>query len=267
MALFDERKLEKRATKVVDDFFNEKRALTEGVTDVAEQDNLNPEQVKRLTEAVNNAAFLRKFEGANDRMEASQFEPADAQAALGRMLDAAKDLMVVTEGQGEMPDTSGEELPITRPEVEPLNPASAEEMAAVQHEPKLSSAVMTMRLRKTAQELSDQTYQAKYAFTEEFEKLVTGFTKVGCTDFSSFELDAFYKWGDDAVTPLKMLRQSLRMPAMNYDSGARMKMARVIDSGTPEMQRFQRLLKAAHNYRSAHEGQEKVAGYLDQLKG
>lgn len=264
MPLLDDSRLEKCATAIVERFFAEKTALTEGVADVAEEGNFNPEQVKRLVEAVNNMTFLRKFEGSDDRMAASEFQPADANAAISRMIDAARELIQAT-GSAPPPESgdAGLDLPVTRPEA----PAPLEEPAPPEaEEPKLSSAKMTMKLQKTAELLHDEKYQARVDLTDTFQKLATDFTRVGGTPFEAFEKDAFYKWGERAAPFLNTLRTSLRLPQANYDHTAMIKVARIVDSRQPEMRRFQELMVQSERAKKAEQGLQRVKDYLKDLK-
>jgi hypothetical protein len=270
MALITDTDLEKLATAVVDRFFNEKTALTEGVADAAEDANLNEEQTKRLTESVNNEAFLRKFNGEEDRLEGTEFEPANAHAAICRMLDAAKDLVGAVKKPGgmltedELMDDGGD-LPTTRPEHEPLNPLEGEEVTA-SSEPKVRGHIVIMKLRKTAELLKEEENQARLALTDRFQRMATDFTKVGSAPFEEFEKDAFYKWGARAVPFLNLLRDSLAKPRAEYDAQAMTKTARVIDSTTPIMREFYHMMTASENVTRTRKAQEKVAQHLRQLE-
>lgn len=273
MPLMDENLLQKLAAEVVRRFQTTKIALTDGVVDAAQQNELNPEQIKRLVETANNMAFQQRFEGAPDRMAASEFEPADANAALKRLVDAAEDVMATMEPMG---GTSGGDaiaqglsgdltapLPTTRPDAPaPLPPATPEPMM----EPKVSSAVAVMRLRKTAEQLRLHTYQVRTAFTDEFQKLATVFTRVGGPRFEAFEADALYKWGRAAAPHLGALRQALRKEAATYDVDISTKIARVIDSRTPELQAFGRLLERYDDIKQAQAAEVKTQEYLKQAE-
>lgn len=270
MALITDRELEKLASRVVDRFFNEKVALTEGVVDEAQDANLNEEQTRRLTEAVNNETFLRKFKNEEDRLAGSEFQPADAHAAICRMLDAAKDLVSATKAPGgmmtedELMDAAGD-LPNTRPEHEPLEPLEGEEVTA-SREPKIRGHVVIMKLRKTAALLKDEEHQARMNLTDHFQKMATTFTRIDSAPFEEFEKDAFCKWGGRAVPFLNLLRDSLAKPRADYDRDAMTKTARVIDSSTPLMREFHRMMAASESVTKAQRAQEKVATYLRQLE-
>jgi len=273
MPLMDENLLQKLAADVVTRFQREKIALTDGVTDAAQQNNLSPEQIRRLVETTNNMAFQQRFEGAPDRVAASAFEPADANAALQRLVAAAQDVMDTMEpvggtagGDAIAQSLSGDltsPLPTTHPGAPaPLPPATPEPMM----EPKVSSAVTVMRLRKTAEQLRDLSYQARSSFTDEFQKLATVFTHISGPRFEDFEADALYKWGRAAAPHLGALRQALRKPPAEYDVDISTKVARVIDSRTPELQSFSRMLERYDDIKQAQAGEAKTQKYLKQAE-
>lgn len=277
MPLLTEQNLEKLSSEVVDAFFKNAGTLTDGVVKIAERESLNPEQIKRLVEAVNNMTFQRKFSAAEgtDRMDASQFETADPNSALQRLIQAAQDLM---EEQGGTASMEGgdpctpmgdleQALPNTRPEQEPFNPAGPEDNYRQSGSPKISSSVVGMKLRKTAELLNEQQYQHRVNFTECFQKLATQFTRLNGTAFEAFEKDAFYKWGERAVPYLTMLRGTLRKPAATYDHGAMTKVARVIDSSQPCMRLFAETMQHSENVELADKGLVKIAEYLKNLNG
>ena len=268
MPLFDENALEKRATSVVSRFFTEKTALTDGVVDAAQEDNLNPEQVRRLVEAVNNMTFLKKFEGAPDRLSASEFEPADADAALQQLLEAASTESnpgaeaPPAESHSMTADDLAALLPLTHPGAPPSPPPAPQ---APPEEAKLSSLEVTHKLRKTAEALKMQRYQAQFQFTDTFQKLATNFTKLDNQNFESFEQDALYKWGAEAIPHLGALRASLRKPAATYDPNFNVKTARVIDSRTPTLQLFNNLLKFSQDMIKTAQAEEKAQEYIKRV--
>jgi hypothetical protein len=270
--MLTEQTLEKLATTVVDRFFNEKVALTDGIVDAAQEENLNPEQVKRLVEATNNMTFLRKFNGAQDDEERmSEFEPANASGALQRLIDAAKDLMEETAESQEAGVNLKDPLtlPMTRPDAPPEVKASECECDGpcgepLGGEPKVKGHVVIMRLRKTAEELKSQHYQKRFEMTDKVAALAKDF--MYGADFATFEKDAFYKWGSDAAPFLQLLRRSLRKPDANYDHAAMSKKARVVDSGTSQMQQLSKIMRCSQDITDIEKSQQKVAEYLERLE-
>ena len=276
MAIVTDNQLDKIATAVVDRFLTEKIALTDGVVDAAKEANFNPEQIKRLVESVNNMTFLRKFndveKSAEDRMV--EFETADPNSAIQRILDAAKDLMGSVEGmegaQGGCPASSPcgdltDALPESRPDAPPpLNPLQGEDTQEL-GEPKISGTVMIMKLRKTAEELKTQEYQKRYELTDTLQKAASYFRRVPIEDFVAFEKDALYKWGEHVAPCLQTIRTSLRLVPVEYNCNALTKTARVIDSSTKPMRLLHDMVRCSDTIDQLRQGQEKTAAYLAEL--
>lgn len=264
--MLTEQQLDKLAHQVVDRFLTEKVALTDGVVDTAQQENLNPEQIKRLVESVNNLTFLKKFNGTpNGQDRVVEFETANPNAAIQRLLEDAKTTCEGSNGPSTSETkTSAHDLPFTRAG---LPEALPEEKTAEVHAPRAPDKALTLlKLRKTAELLDDQKYQARVGLTETFEGLVTRFTRVGGVAFETFEKDAFYKWGDAAGPHLQLLRQSLRLPTADYSHATMTKISRVIDTGTHEMQQLQKLVQYQRDIEQLEAGRQKVAEYLERLR-
>ena len=154
------------------------------------------------------------------------------------------------------------ELPFSRAGAPDALPPETPEQSG---EPRIQGTMVIMKLRKTAELLDEQKYQARVALTDTFEDLATRFTRVGSVSFEAFEKDAFYKWGDAAGPCLQLIRQSLRLPTADYDYTVMSKIARVIDSSTYEMQQFQKLMQHQQDIKQLDEGRQKVTGYLERL--
>lgn len=272
MAQLTERHLEKFATEVVDGFFQGETPMTEGVVKVAERENFNPEQIKRLVEAANNMAFQRKFSEAEgpDRTAATEFQTADPNAAIQKLIGAAKEVMDAVEQSGCPMTPDGDltqDLPVTRPDAPQLNMAGPEDNLNKVGEPKVRGHIMIMKLRKTAEVLKEQEYQKRVDLTDQFQKLATVFTRLNGPVFEDFEKDAFYHWGPRAAPHLQLLRQSLRKEAATYDHGAMTKVARVVDAGTPEMRLLASVIACSEAVTQLRQGMDKTAEYLESLHG
>lgn len=271
MARMTEQQLEKWSAAITEQFFTEKRALNDGVTDVAEQESLNPEQVKRLVEAVNTAAFLKKFDSmsgtgadaSKDRMV--EFETASPDAVLNRLLGKAKDSMAggVTSGDCARDDLSAA-LPVTRSDEAPDEP---EEKAAeyIPAEPRIDREAVRKRLYSALDQFKAAEYQARVDFTEAFQQMADRFRRASGATFEEFEKDAFYRYGGVAAPHLQLLRQTLRLPTADYDVTEMRKYARIIDSRTPEMRALQQLLDHTAARKKYAQSVEKTEGYLGRL--
>lgn len=266
--MLTEQKLDKLANNVVDRFLNEKIALTDGVVTAANDENLNPEQVKRLVESVNNLTFLRKFGSMAGPERMVEFEPADSNGALQRMIDAAGDLMTAEPAADDLNKQANDltaDLPMTRPDA-PVLEKTAEAVQELR-EPRITRTGTILKLRKTAEYLEEQRHQERMKLSDNFQTLTTIFTRPGCPSFETFEKDAFYTWGDDAGVILQMLRSCHQRPSAEYNHTQMTKTARVVDTRTPEMRHLRAVIDANQTIQQIVDGQKKIAEYLGKLEG
>lgn len=267
MARMTEKTLEKWASEIADAYFNEGVPLNDGVTKMAQELDLNPEQIRRLVEAVNTSTFLQKFNSmgqpdANAQDRIVEFETADPNVVINRMLDTAKTAMI------HAPATTGPSndflsLPITREDAAPLPEKTAEVEEPA--EPPIRRSVVVLRLRKAAEQLKTAEYQARVQFTEATQALADRFRRLNCTSFETFEKDAFYHYGEAAVPHLQLMRQALRKPTANYDLGDMRKHARFINTKTAEMRHLEEMMNWTKQRRHAEAALKKVEGNLARL--
>jgi hypothetical protein len=265
--IMSEKMLEKLAESIVTRFFNEKVALNDGVTETAQSQNLNEEQIKRLVETVNTAAFLKKFNNMADPKTMNQdrvveFETADPNAVISRMLNSAKTEMDSTGAGTPLKSDLQQDLPITRADEAP--PVFKKEEPTKLSEARISKPVVIKRLRKTAEFLKEQEWQARNNYTDATQTLLTRFRQHDDL-FSAFEKDAFYHLGPPAAPHLQLLRQALRKPTADYDYTDMQKYARVVDMSTVEMRLFLDMLKTSQTIADCKTGQKKVGEHLGRI--
>jgi hypothetical protein len=263
-----EKMLEKFAGSIVDRYFSEKVALNDGVTEIAQSQNLNDEQIKRLVEAVNTTAFLKKFNnpdpGADGRVV--EFETANPNAVINRMLDTAKAMLNSGNcgcGSVDTETDISQDLPVTRADEAPAPPA--EEGPPKLGEPRIRGHIVIMRLRKTAEALKEAEYQARNDFTDATQQLVDRFRRLNSTSFEEFEKDAFYQLGPPAAPFLQLVRRSLNKGSADYDYTDMRKYARIVDTDTKEMHLLREMMKASAAARDCQKGREKVGEHLARI--
>jgi hypothetical protein len=266
--MLTEQGLDKLAHAVVDRFTNEKTALTDGVVDAAQQENLNPEQIKRLVESVNNLTFLQKFNNTpagQDRM--IEFEPASADAAIQRLLANAKEDATPVDtteaaGLGALPFTrAGEDKTAAWELNNDASNGNSDPLLEKEGREHVQHAVTILRLRKTAEHLEEEKHQHRYALRDSVDALVQDFKRTGGENFEAFEQDALYKWGAEACPFLQTVRIALNKDMANYNPEAATKLARVIDSRTPAMQHMSAALEHFAAIQEREQGLRKVAEY------
>ena len=264
MTQFNEQNLEKWAKTITASFVDDNVPLTDGVVKVAERENLNQEQTRRLVEAVNTNTFLHKFNsmaktGGENSDRNVEFETADADAVFSRMLTTAKTAMYVPTTTTPQQDEADFALPLpatrylsTQTSTETQKTAGVRSVETTRREPRIKRASVVSRLRKTAEYLKDQDYQARFEYTGAVQNLVDSFRRIDGPSFDAFEKDAYYQYGEDAIPQLQLLRQSLlKAPGQYTDVQTMHKHARYIDTETPEMVLFQKMLETTQQCKTA----------------
>ena len=282
MSTFAEGDYEKMAKRVVDRFLSREAAFPDAAADEAKSNQLNPDQIERMTQAANTEAFLRmmderKQQGAGDLMH--EFEPVDSRQIIkividqnGVHVDGPHDNQVPgAEGGDEVPQESMDappeaELPQEEPEEEEepedsnapfpspkkkgKKPAS-KDLPPVKEEPKTAALSSDTKraviagMRKVASHMADARRQADYLFEDQFSKLQEHFRGIYKeAEFAEFQKSALVECGDKVGTAaLEMLRTSLRMPSCNLNEKRAGLLDRHISSDTPQLRLFENLCK------------------------
>ena len=109
--------------------------------------------------------------------------------------------------------------------------------------------------------------QARSTLTDAMQKIAQHFTYVDNREkFAGFERDALYLRGTEAAPYLALTRRTLHLPRMTYDVAALHKVARVVDSDTPELRLFDALMDADQEVLRLRAGIEKLSGYEKQAE-
>lgn len=82
--MFDSEKIKGLAVKAVTGFVTDGTSLNDGIAKIASEENLNPEQIKRVVEASNTIAHLKLLESSKDRT--FEFPVAKYESVLGKMV-------------------------------------------------------------------------------------------------------------------------------------------------------------------------------------
>lgn len=253
---------EKLAQYIVGDFLTNDTPLSDGVTKVAMELELNPHQIRNLTQLSNVTAHLKLFEKkAEDKIV--EFMPVNPTDVIQRMFKGASlEKTAVADDYDQAMDLYGDfGAKADDVTLEKLAEDYVDDKPT-QHPQHRSK--MILRLRKVAEELNSQRIQNAQSYVEELDKLAAEFAKMYGPDFRSFEKDAVVRYGDLAVPTLNDIRSRLRLGNINMDMAQSMrKEARVVDDETPEMQSFARLLKFAADTADYARGLE----YLNEQAG
>ena len=253
---------EKLAQRVVHAFLTDDTPLSDGVTKVAMELELNPHQIRNLTQLSNVTAHLKLFEKkADDKIV--EFLPVDPKDVIQKMFkEAAHEKTAAADDYDQAVDLYGDfDIEVADTPMEKLaeDYVDPKPMRHPEHQSR-----MILRLRKVASELNSRRIQNAQDYVERLDKLASEFAKLYGPDFHSFEKDAVAQYGDVAVPALNDIRSRLRMGHVNLDIAGEMhKVARVVDDGTPEMQGFKQLLKFAAGTSDCARG----LAYLEEQAG
>lgn len=235
---------EKLAQTVVDTFIDHDTPLSDGVVKVARELELNPNQIRNLTQLSNVNAHLRLFEKrAEDKIV--EFTPVDPRAVIHAVLQESTTEKTASDDERYNRDLDffGDFAQRKSEPTEKL--AEVEDNGKPAHGPDYRTNLV-LRLQKVAEELNSQRLQHAHTYVEELDKLASEFAKLYGPDFGSFEKDAVSRFGQLAVPTLNDIRSRLRMDKIGMDTVSRItKVARVVDDETPEMLSLKKLIESA----------------------
>jgi hypothetical protein len=244
MAILNERAFAKLAAAAAKDLVDHQIPLNDSVEKIAELHGLNSEQVARLCEATNNAAFDAVFKerektGSDDRHV--EFPLADTKVVLEKRASAMKTASARPRTEPEF-DAAWESRPLSRreeaPAVESSKTASAEDDA-----PRFRARTIDPT-PKVLDELRIEKLACLYRCTGAIEKLTAHYRPDARKDaFAEFEKDAMALHGAAADPFLDILRDQLRMPKVTRDH-AKTASRLVISDSTKEHKLFKEALEA-----------------------
>jgi hypothetical protein len=245
-----ERDYSKLASAAAKDLVDHQIDLNESVDKLAASRSMNDEQLTRLCEATNNAAFNALFEakgkvGSADRLV--EFKVASAKEILQKRVGAEKTAspkeMIFDEawerrelrGQARIETFLDEAAPFDKTASEALATSSQLRRLAVQDGRAFDKAIEHLRIEKIGAELEleDASRTAASCFRGLYE----------APEFPRFEKEAMAIHGDDADAILDGMRETLRLPAVrrNYAKTASMI---VMDDKTAAHKAFARAVVA-----------------------
>jgi hypothetical protein len=188
--------------------------LQDSVVKLAKDNQMNPEQIKRLVESTNTSAFLDSFKTKTGNQRMVEFDVADASKAIESALDApqqgmGRDSITITISRG-----SDEELfSDVANEYEPKVAEYTEKVASNKKplptkEEKVSGYISNMY----KDSLLDKLAACNYTASDLADDIASSFKGIYSRDkYASFELDALSQLGNKAMPALHMVRNRLGM--------------------------------------------------------
>ena len=221
MPSLNERDFAKLAAAAAQDLVDNGIPLKDSVDKIASRYDMNDEQLRRLCEASNNAAFNALFEkkgktGSEDRLV--DFDVAKPAEILRGRIDSAKTAMAKT-ASAQCFDAAWESRPLERAAPLAEKTASAEDPLASYraHRDRTSNA---RSIDKALSHLRHEKIAAELEYTDTVDKLYRHFRAMDHRGkFGEFEKDAMVLHGQDAEGTLDSLRKRHGLPMVNRNYG------------------------------------------------
>lgn len=226
MPILTERDYAKLASAAAKDLVDHQIPLNESIDKLAAAHEMNDEQLARLCEASNNAAFNALFEakgktGSDDRMV--DFEVAKPKEILQKRVQQEKTANVRRRGIVDSTafDAAWESRPLTAPSRE--EPAAEKTASVTESLPTASQlrryAEQDARtLSKAIDHLHTEKISSEMRVTDAIADLTMRFRRIDMADqFTRFEKEAMCLHGAKADELLDQLRKGLRMPEVTRD--------------------------------------------------
>lgn len=247
---------EKLAKRIVAEHLGKNTPVIDNVVKVAEEMGLNPNQVKNLVQLANKMTHLALFERKNDGDKIIDFSPIDPDDVLRKLYpegEPEEDVASVCEPDavdritdllGDLPSSlDGTDVSETLPEEN--NEAADPDGTPYPTSPNRRS-VLVIKIRKVAEELESKKLGAAWEYREELDKIASDFAKLNGPSYEEFEKDALAVRGRSAIPVLSDIRNCLKLPGIK--TVVLEKTARVVDTDTPLMRRFDELVKLSNQY-------------------
>lgn len=255
---------ERMSDGVVSDFMSKSASLNDGILKLAQDLDLNPEQVKRLVEMSNTKAFLKIFNKKNEGTRDVDFDVADAKKILKDFFsaDGPKSMKITKVTISKMPtDTMCPSLESDFPDMMEGTRRGKPALVVVksaseQLEEKVAEADDTfntktkykeiLKLRKVAEELMNRVYESEHDYNERLDKLASDFCKLYGPDYGAFEEDVIVRYGTDNAYvkyALDDIRKYVRWKKPMYMPSSKTLMNKVANLTTPEVKLLDEMYK------------------------
>lgn len=264
--LLEKQDFENMADLIVEGFASRQEPLNSSILKIAKEQDMNPDQIKRLVETSNVKAFLKLFKDPANKEKNIEFDVADPNKIIsdyykpgGKTISVTK--ITISGGGGgheggsdffsDLPDMMRDKK---RPDdAKAVHEKTAEEVDSP-HEPKPKREVVEFRLRKVAGQFHDKIYELEHEYQDGLEKLAGEFSKDYGPDYQEFEKVALHVHGTDVTPVLEDIRKLAHKKTPMYDlekAAARV----LIDDDTPQHKLFAKMLECKQDqvkYASAY---------------
>lgn len=187
--------------------------LQDSVVKLAKDNQMNPEQIKRLVESTNTSAFLDSFKSKTGNQRMVEFDVADASKAIDAALEAPQSKggpsITITISNNSDSDLFSD----VANEYESKVAEYTEKVASYEEPlPIKEKRVSGYISNKYKESLLDKLAACNYAASDLADDIASSFKGIYSRDkYASFELDALSQYGNKAMPALHMVRNRLGM--------------------------------------------------------
>lgn len=261
MRVLQRQDYENLAKEAVARMVNDNVPLSDTLVKVSDDMGLNPDQIKALVQVANTLAHLDLFDRKTDGDKVIDFDPADPDSVVKKVVSGGEEAECeepssLNDFYGDLPDMTQKDKGEGEGEGEGLDgvgtPADVGNLDGPDVSPE-HRQIMIIKIRKVAEELKQRKITAALNYEEEVDKLAAEFAKLYGPNFEEFEKDAIDTHGADAIPILFDIRERLRLPEIKL--AVFEKRARLVDTGTAEMQSFDKLKGFSEDAKACAAGQ------------
>ena len=209
---------EKFAEAAVTNFVNGEIALNDSILKIAEANDLNPDQIKRVVEMSNTQAFLKLYGNQEEKTANVEFEVADS----GKILKDYYKQPELTKVASDLAEQVPDEFELFLSEIpNPMEKTASDssEQGHYYEEPKqkLDKYALINSLRKVASNMKDKIYEEEHYAIDGIEKLSSDFAGLYGPDYEEFEKEALLIHGTYITPILNDIRGNIRHSKPMFD--------------------------------------------------
>lgn len=239
--VFQKEDFERMGETVAENFLSKKVPLNDTVLKIASENEMNPEQIKRLVEAANVKTFLKLFERPENKDSNIEFDVADHGDVMKRYYAPKKSISITKitiTPSGDDNEFAGDMPSMMRSIRHGGLAKVAEEVA--ESAPSVDKYDIIEKLRRVDQDLVMKIYEEEHEYVECLEKISSEFAKLYGPDYPKFEREALHLHGSSVAPILEDIRHNIRHTApMAEKTASRI----VVDTNTPEMKTFSKMVQ------------------------
>lgn len=270
MASWTEDDYVKRAAVIAQQSAVSKKPLNDICEKAAQDDSLNPEEIRTLVRLSNVAMFQHMFKEKDMQKHADrhvEFDVGDPEIVIMRLHQAAAaqtQSASITNDKlaGEVPDMMAAKRRGFELDNGTVKVASDHEVKPA----RTDMVVLTMR--KLGAEFESRRLQASFRWEQKIAALYDTFHKAPGygPDFGAFEKDAYAEFGENASLELESLRTDLRFAGRDLPITERAKLAEHhVSNETPMLSLLKEALDARADYTSCEEASAWVKANMPSL--